>query len=85
MFFMCRCKNKITFQSYFCQTNQSYVRFQVLKAVSIKFRIVFWDVLPCTSHKTILKIKAIFKIVLIKEMSQNLLETVLSASYERGK
>jgi hypothetical protein len=23
------------------------VRFQVLKAVSIKFRFVFWDVLPC--------------------------------------
>jgi hypothetical protein len=24
-----------------------YVRFQVLTAASIKFRIVFWDVLPC--------------------------------------
>jgi hypothetical protein len=24
-----------------------YVRFQVLTAVSVKFRFVFWDVLPC--------------------------------------
>jgi hypothetical protein len=25
----------------------NYVRFQVLTAASMKFRIVFWDVLPC--------------------------------------
>jgi hypothetical protein len=25
----------------------SYVRFQVLTAASMMFRIVFWDVLPC--------------------------------------
>jgi hypothetical protein len=27
--------------------NIVYVRFQVLTAASMKFRIVFWDVLPC--------------------------------------
>jgi hypothetical protein len=25
----------------------NYVRFQILSAASMKFRIVFWDVLPC--------------------------------------
>jgi hypothetical protein len=30
------------------------VTFQVLTAASMKFRIVFWDVPPCTSQKTIL-------------------------------
>jgi hypothetical protein len=27
--------------------NAEYVRFQVLTAASMMFRIVFWDVLPC--------------------------------------
>jgi hypothetical protein len=29
------------------QTKRILVRFQVLTAASMKFRIVFWDVLPC--------------------------------------
>jgi hypothetical protein len=38
-------------------TTMEYVRFQVLTAASMKFRIVFWDVLilhGSTSQKTIL-------------------------------
>jgi hypothetical protein len=31
----------------FAQTSMRYVRFQVLTAASMMFRIVFWDVLPC--------------------------------------
>jgi hypothetical protein len=30
-----------------CKVSGPYVRFQVLTAASMKFRIVFWDVLPC--------------------------------------
>jgi hypothetical protein len=29
------------------RANAKYVRFQVLTAASMKFRFVFWDVLPC--------------------------------------
>jgi hypothetical protein len=30
-----------------CEPLTIYVRFQVLTAASMKFRIVFWDILPC--------------------------------------
>jgi hypothetical protein len=32
---------------WICKTFCLHVRFQVLTAASMKFRIVFWDVLPC--------------------------------------
>jgi hypothetical protein len=32
---------------YICMNKLLIVRFQVLTAASMKFRIVFWDVLPC--------------------------------------
>jgi hypothetical protein len=34
-------------EKLFTEENMHYVRFQVLTAASMKFRIVFWDVLPC--------------------------------------
>jgi hypothetical protein len=38
---------KVDGHTHKCYLNLYFVRFQVLTAASMMFRVVFWDILPC--------------------------------------